>query len=126
MANEQKNADSEKNKLLDSIKNEKSALTAENNKANELKQQQKALQEKLASNDSDKLNLLQAEVKKLESQNQELQKDIDRLTQSIENKKVEKIAQQEELRKYKEKKEKNYKLEIIEAEKTTITLNKEL
>lgn len=93
--NEQKNADSEKKKLQDSIKTEKAALTAENNKINELKQQQKALQEKLTSNDNDKLNLLQAEVKKLETQNQELQKDIDRLTQSIETKKAEKIAQQE-------------------------------
>lgn len=70
-------------------------MAAENNKVNELRQQQKALQEKLASNDNDKLNLLQAEVKKLETQNQELQKDIDRLTQSIETKKAEKIAQQE-------------------------------
>lgn len=93
--NEQKNADSEKKKLQDSIKTEKAALAAENNKVNELKQQQKALQEKLASNDNDKLNLLQAEVKKLETQNQELQKDIDRLTQSVETKKAEKIAQQE-------------------------------
>lgn len=84
------------------------------------------MQEKLASNDNDKLNLLQAEVKRLEGHNQELQKDIDRLTQSIETKKAEKAAQQEELRKHKEKKEKNYKLEIIEAEKSTITLNKEL
>lgn len=91
-----------------------------------MKQQQKSLQEKLASNDNDKLNLLQAEVKRLEGHNQELQKDIDRLTQSIETKKAEKAAQQEELRKHKEKKEKNYKLEIIEAEKSTITLNKEL
>lgn len=95
MANEQKNNDSEKKKLNESIKTEKSALAAENNKANDLKQQQKALQEKLTSNESDKLNLLQAEVKKLETQNQELQKDIDRLTQSIETKKAEKIAQQE-------------------------------
>ena len=93
--NEQKNADSEKKTSQDSIKTEKTALTAENNKVNELRQQQKALQEKLASNDNDKLNLLQAEVKKLETQNQELQKDIDRLTQSIETKKAEKIAQQE-------------------------------
>lgn len=93
--NEQKNADSEKKTLQDSIKTEKTALAAENNKVNELRQQQKALQEKLASNDNDKLNLLQAEVKKLETQNQELQKDIDRLTQSIETKKAEKIAQQE-------------------------------
>ena len=84
------------------------------------------MQEKLASNDNDKLNLLQAEVKRLEGHNQELQKDIDLLTQSIETKKAEKAAQQEELRKHKEKKEKNYKLEIIEAEKSTITLNKEL
>ena len=84
------------------------------------------MQEKLASNDNDKLNLLQAEVKRLEGHNQELQKDIDRLTQSIETKRAEKAAQQEELRKHKEKKEKNYKLEIIEAEKSTITLNKEL
>lgn len=91
-----------------------------------MKQQQKSLQEKLASNDNDKLNLLQAEVKRLEGHNQELQKDIDRLTQSIETKKAEKAAQQEELRKHKEKKEKNYKFEIIEAEKSTITLNKEL